>query len=90
MILKNLFLVIIKHRFLIASQMEATEARKSFICFDEPDMKAKFKISVNYFNSRSFSIFIFKNSVFSNKDCSRFKLACFIEHAYKIYISFVI
>lgn len=51
MVLKSLFLVIIKHRFLIASQMEATEARKSFICFDEPDMKAKFKISVNLFNS---------------------------------------
>ena len=30
----------------MASQMETVEARKSFICFDEPEWRATFKIQV--------------------------------------------
>lgn len=34
------------NRFLVASQMQATEARKVFPCFDEPAMKAIFNITI--------------------------------------------
>ncbi|XP_047678558.1 alanyl (membrane) aminopeptidase-like b [Tachysurus fulvidraco] len=35
-----------EERFLVASQMQATEARRVFPCFDEPAMKAVFNITI--------------------------------------------
>ena len=40
------YLFKILYRWVVESQMEAAHARKAFPCFDEPEFKAQFKLTV--------------------------------------------
>ena len=42
-------------RYLLASQLQATHARKVFPCFDEPGIKAKFNITMEYLASSGYT-----------------------------------
>ena len=35
-------------RYLAASQLQSIDARKVFPCFDEPDLKANFSVSIEH------------------------------------------
>ena len=41
-------IVSLNYRFLVASQLQAIAARTVFPCFDEPDMKANFTVSITH------------------------------------------
>ncbi|AJF63150.1 MAG: hypothetical protein QT11_C0001G1026 [archaeon GW2011_AR20] len=44
---KSIYHVKDKEKIMLTTQFEATDARKCFPCFDQPDLKAKFELTLN-------------------------------------------